>query len=414
MNPFERPDATPGQDAATADLLRRVLTREAAAVRPSIDGLDRILAATRSAEPTDDGRAPAAPRLVAATPGVRRPQRAVRWFPVLAAAAAVTMLLGGLGAVRLGVLHPSALAALTGPAASETGRSTPAAQPLPVYLVECQHDRWALVREFVPTTLTAPDARLDAALRLAVAGTSTDPDHTSAWAAPADTVNSATVNSATVNSATVNTAGNAGRSAGETGLDLAADAVDGSATDGRVTIRLSNSTLVRSATGPGGPTAKLAVQQLVWTASAVTGITTPVRIQGAEPSTSLFGQVRLDRDFTRTFGADDPRAPVWVSSLSDGQHLARGTATVRGDAVTTATGSVDWLLRGADGSTVATGVAGLHREDGHPANVGERALWELTVDLPAPGRYRLEVSQSWPQAARTDPPWVDTKTLIAA
>jgi hypothetical protein len=284
---------------------------------------------------------------------------------------------------------------------------------LPVYLVERQHDRWALVREFVPTTLTAPDARLDAALRLAVTGTSTDPDHTSSWAARsgvrADTGADPAPTPGTVTDS----------AAFGTGLDLATDAVDGSTADGRVTIRLSGALLSSSSSAgpavvPGGPPAKLAVQQLVWTASAVSGITTPVRIVGSDPSVPLFGQVRLGRDFTRAFGADDPRAPVWVSSLTDGQHLAQGVAVVRGDAVTTATGSVSWLLRGADGSTVSTGLATLHRDDGRPASVGERGVWELTVHLPAAGRYRLEVSQTWPQATSTDLPWVDTKTLIAA
>jgi hypothetical protein len=147
-------DSTP-EDRETAALLRGVLHREADAVHPSPDGLARILAGAQAARSEPGEGAPpvpvqaaepdpeplklktmeldivargegtgsaadSAPGAAGATvrPLVPRqrpasPGRLSRWLPALAAAAVVAVL-GGLGAVRLGVLHAPGRASFVG------------------------------------------------------------------------------------------------------------------------------------------------------------------------------------------------------------------------------------------------------------------------------------------------------------
>ena len=432
---FDPAVATALDDARTADLLRAALRREADAVRPSPDGLARILAAARSTGGTADRtqvqhrgpstvelpavvRPPASahpappagarsgarsdagdgggrgvgarlrrlvphPRPAANGTGARLSGHATRWSPALATAAAVALVAGCLGAVRLGVVHAPSLAAVVGAARQPAPAPTTvvAPPPLPVYLVSRQEGRWALVREFAATTLTDPGQRLEAALNLAVTGTASDPDLTSIWAS-----------------------------------EQLRGQVRGELTTGGVTVRLSDGLVAARPTSPERPgLARLAVQQLVWTATAVAGAghDGPVRLEGPTRTTSLFDELRLGTTFTRTLGDADPRAPVWVSSLTDGQRLRQGPAVVSGDATTTDSGAVQWALTGPDGDTVATGSQRLVRQDGSVPRVGERALFTLRVTLPAPGVYRLAVTQGWPWAT-PDLTWTDTKTLQAA
>jgi hypothetical protein len=103
---------------------------------------------------------------------------------------------------------------------------------------------------------------------------------------------------------------------------------------------------------------------------------------------------------------------VWVSSLVDSQQLVPGRAVIQGDAVTTSTGVVPWRLLSGDGlREISSGVATLRRETGGTPRAGERAVWEVELQLPAEGRYEFEVSQPWPGTTTT---WVDSKTLVAA
>jgi hypothetical protein len=251
--------------------------------------------------------------------------------------------------------------------------------PLPVYLVSQQHGRWALVREFTATSLRDPQERLNAALRLAVAGIGSDPDLTSVWSAPAQ----------------------------------AGDVQGGLTADG-ITIKLSAALLdPRAGTLPAAERpalARLAVQQLVWTATAVAGRDGPVRIEGPATTSQLFGTVPLQTTFTRSTGDTDPRAPVWISSIADGQHLSTGLAKISGDAVTTGTGAVDWSLTAPDGTTVGTGSRALARADGTVPQVGERGVFELQVPVPLAGEYQLTVTQHWATGDRSAT-WTDTKTL---
>ena len=110
------------------------------------------------------------------------------------------------------------------------------------------------------------------------------------------------------------------------------DLLDVSVTDARITITLS---------GPGGTafpedTERVSVQQLVWTAQAAVGRgTIPVRFVLADGSDAIFGTQPVDRTYNRPASRDlyhEDLAPIWVTSPTRGQELARGPVTVRGEA----------------------------------------------------------------------------------
>jgi hypothetical protein len=315
---------------------------------------------------------------------LRRPGRIGRWMPVLAAAAVVLALAGSLSAVRFGVLHAPGLASVVGRAGGGDGRAK-GADPLPVYLIQRQHDRWALVREYTPTSLTDRSERLTAALRLAVSGSATDPDLTSAW----------------------NVLGLTGEVRSQLRVGPG-DQITG------LVVTLASSLLgtARPATAARDSTlATLAVQQLVWTATATTGAVTSVRVTGEDGAAHLFGVEALDREFARGAGPDDPRAPVWVSTLREGQQLRQGAATVSGDAIVTEAGTVSWSLDRPDGSVAASGAVELLRQDGQRPRPGERALWQLSLPLAQHGRFVFRVRQSWPDGDPGAPAWEDTKSV---
>jgi hypothetical protein len=432
-----------------AELLRGALHREADAVRPTPEALDRILALARTApvgtSPTGDGashahdgaplirdgvaaaRGPATVELPAvgrpldepgtdhqrATDGqpVQEPPRTAGrvlhfavgggrrrglagWMPILSAAAAVAVLAGGLGAVRVGVIQaPGLVASAVGAkqAVRTDARAVIAAPqlPLPVYLVSRQQGRWALVREFTATTLSDPDERLAAALRLAVAGSGSDPDLTSVWAS----------------------------------LDLKGE-VAGQIDESHLTVRLSAGLVEarpaeeNSETMDRAALARLAVDQLVWTATAVVGRDGPVRIEtDADDSPALFDVLPLGRAYSRAYGQSDPRAPVWISTVADGQRFGRGNAIIGGDATTTQSGTVEWTLTGPEGTTVATGSQRLTREDGMATRTGERGNFQLHLLMPDAGIYRLTVTQRWlwpSSGSSTSAAWAETKTLQVA
>jgi hypothetical protein len=406
------PGPDPGPDDATAALLRGALRRQAENVQPSAGGLARILAAAhRTGPPT--GRAadtvPSPPRTPSATsvdrpgrisdtvpltrrpltpPGTadERPHRLARWAPVLAAAAAVMIVFSGLGLARPGWVVAPGLDAVVGGAPAVGPSHPPPVEPLPVYLVEHQFGHWALVREFSPTTLTDPLERLSAAVRLAVAGTGADADHTSAWRA----------------------VGEPASAAAEVTVTRDADGI---------VVRLPPVLLgTAPTTADSAPLAQLAVQQLVWTATATVRTNEQVRIEGPFPGSLLFGADLLGTPVGRD--GPDPRAPVWVASLVDGQRLVPGRAVIQGDAVQTPRGAVAWRLVDESGTQLNAGFAPLRPEPAGTLPVGGRGVWEVTLQLPAPGRYRFEVRQPWPGTRTAADPawmkvdWVDSKTLL--
>ncbi|MDQ1288657.1 MAG: hypothetical protein QG622_2223 [Actinomycetota bacterium] len=363
-------------DKATADLLRGVLSRRAEAVRPSADGLARILAAAREAEGPGAGPAPVE---------TRTSPRATRWsvsrIPSLLAAAAAVLLVGGLGLARFGVIHSPGLANVVGDPASSVPSPRPSAvEPLPVYLVQRQNDRWAVVREFVPTTLAAPAERLAEALRLSITGEGTDPDHSSAWV--------------------------------EAGFQVDTSDLTVTSAENGVAVTLSPELIAAGSSATSTRAlADLAIAQLVWTATATVHRNEPVRVDGP-PGTRLFGVTPLNRTFQRdTRPATDLRAPVWVSSLVDGQKIAPGRAVVQGDAVRADGDTVTWrLLREGSGTPLADGTVPLRTKAGAVPRIGERGVWQVTLQLPDEGQYEFQVSQPWPGSSGTL--WTDTKTLL--
>jgi hypothetical protein len=335
----------------TVDLLRGALHREAETVSPSPDGLTRIRAA------------------VGVPPSTAERFGARHWLPVVAAAAAVLgVTTGGLALVN----RTTPTTAV--PAAFVTDQpKPPPVAPLPVYFVQKQGSRWALVREFEPTTITDPTRRLQAAVRFAVDGKALDPDYTSVWRHKGLTGEVTTIRE------------------GE-----------------RLSIVLTKDLLGRqSAEAPDPALAALAVQQLVWTATAVTQLSVPVEVRGETKNARLLQGLTLDTTFQRTTGAKDGRAPVWISTLAQDQALKVGTATIAGDAVSAGGARVTWTLRHPqapqDADPVAQGTTDLTLIG------GQRGTWRITVPLPSPGRYELAVQQSWPDGSGEA--WEDTKTF---
>lgn len=348
------------------EVLRGALHREAEQVRPGPDGLRRIQA--RVAE-----QAPA-------------PGRWRRALPSLASAAAViAVAVGGVALLRP---SPGPVAAQVGSDVYLSPKAAPIVEPLPVYFAEKQGGRWALVREFVATTQTDPAVRLQTAVRLAVSGRAVDPEYTSVWRSL--------------------------KLSGEVG-------VSGGAVP---EVSLGKGLVGRGSTGEDDAAlARLAIQQLVWTVTATTQQSVPVRVQ-AEDGAKLFGQVALGGTFERTTGAKDPRAPIWISSLSEAQPLSTGTATITGDALVQ--GGLTWQLdrvdaSGAPGEAVDRGGIVPTQSSGQQAQTGQRGQWSITVRLPSRGSYRLSVlafddalgaqSRSLNKDGSQSPVWTDTKTF---
>ena len=262
-------------DDATAALLRDILRRQAEAVpaNPPADGLARLLATAHAEAATPS--TPETRPLVLAGHGGDRSRPTTRWTPALSAAAVVMIVCTGLGLARLGMITAPGLDAMTDGTPSAARPHPLTADPLPVYLVERQNQRWALVREFAPTTLTEPSKRLAEALRLTITGTGTDTDHTSAWKAA--------------------------------GVDLtAATQLTTTRADDGLVIRLPTGLLGSAPTDSARvPSARLAVQQLVWTATATAHDKAPVRIEGPAPGALLFGSFQLGQ----RIGRDQSRSP---------------------------------------------------------------------------------------------------------
>ncbi|MFN8081612.1 MAG: hypothetical protein U0Q19_18805 [Kineosporiaceae bacterium] len=361
-----------GMNASDTDLellLRRALAREAADVTPG-DRLESIRARARM-----QSTAPVVP--LARTPRrpgrLRRPQLAPRlWLPALAAAAVIALVM----------VAPSVTSWIhDGPVpVAQQSVNTPRVPPLPVYFIAQRDTQRVLVREFVPTTLTDPSARLDAALRLAVAGRAADGDYTSVWR---------TLHLTDLVAGELTGAVSATRSAQQ------------------ITVRLDPS-LVRPAESEDW--ARLAGQQLIWTATATAQQLVPVQLVSPGGPARLFGALPIDQPFERTLAGGDPRAKVWINSIVDGQTVDTGTATVTGDAAADSF-PVRWTLRRLTGAGQADATATVDtRADfgtpvPNPTGQGAdspRQAWQITLPLPTPGTYLLDVTVDG---------WSETKTL---
>jgi hypothetical protein len=373
-----------GGDDPTATLLRDVLHREADAVQPSPDGLRRIRAEIARQAP-------------------RRPRLARRWTPLLAVAAVLAMLAGGL-VLRWHARFPAQAAAASGAIVATMdqaeARIAPAAT-VPVYVVGRQGGRTVLFREFRATRANDEEGMVEDAVRLAITARPRDPHYTRLFAA-----------------------------------------LPGTKVTARVTprqIRLDISPAPKAVRGVTAADAEIAEQQLVWTATAAAAVAesaarTPIpstspgyKQPGLRPvsitldgrrGAALLGLAPLDADgspgalrHAHVKGSQDPRADVWIGDLTEGQRFRSGIQTVTGDAVSRADGSVHLqLLR--DGVRVLDTTLALDTSEESqfkaPPRAGERGHWRVDLDLSQHGSYTLVAWTGTPASTVES----DSKTFI--
>jgi Sporulation and spore germination len=318
-------------DDETVRRLRRALAREAEAVEPG-DGLERIQERTRG--------------------GAGR--RWVPWAAAVAAAAVVGLVAGAVVGLsvdddgQVAAPPPSLTSAPAAPVPSATDAPVETGDALPVYWLGEQGTRLALFREFGDAGPQDPAARVQAAVTQALTGTPADPDYSTAWAD--------------------------------------GSAATSSLADGEIRVDL-NSTAASGAS-MGSEVASLSVDQLVWTATAAAGEDLPVRITVAGGTPDLFGTVSLAEPFVRGSAESDPRAVVWISSLSEGESVTAGALEITGEGVNAFENTLIWTLV-REGATVDQGFFGVEATDG-AIDTGERGTWSLDLDL-QPGSYTLTV-----------------------
>lgn len=355
-------------DDPVAAMLRGALGREAERIQPSPDGLRRI-----RAELDGDLRP------------TRLQRRTRGWVPLLAAAAAV-VLLGGIGVGAEQLLAHRSTRPPAGPGPSPTATSAATSSPVPVYYLAQENGRQFLVREFRPAPATG--SGLAATLRArAEAGIGY------LLAAPRNPRYSSLLRAVP---------GNTQLNSGQISARVTAD---------RITVELPAEVVHRSYPAETG---SLAVQQLVWTVTGAVGLSSPippVLVEAAgSPAATVFGQPQPAGGFARTV-TPDPRAPVWITSFTDGDVLGRQPArSVDGDGANSYRPEVTWQLT-RNGKPVAGGTTQTKVERDRtmvPTPLHQRGQWTITVDIRQPGSYQLTVTQV---LAPGDPavPWSDTR-----
>ena len=300
------------------------------------------------------------------------PPRPPRWLAPLSAAAAVAVIAGTLYVVTRDDRTSAPPAASTSthssaPSASPSSEpsgatstnpsSVPAGQPavLPAYFVgPVGGDRpvFRLFREFLPGTVPAnatDDDKAKAALDLAM---NAQPfSNTDGYLQP-----------------------------------WSGTAIEGvTVTPKLITVTLSN------AGSPGirdKEVARVAVQELVWTAQAAVGKgTIPVTFEIADGSSAMFGQYPAADRYNRPASRDEyyqDLAPIWITAPARDQVLPSGKAVVVKGEATVFEANVRWELK--RGSTVAkTGFA--------TASVGGpgRGDYSFSLGALAPGSYTIRV-----------------------
>ena len=217
----------------------------------------------------------------------------------------------------------------TSPTAGPTAPAPPggAAGPtaLPVYVVADTPTGPRLFREFRPAPAGTGDttgARLAAALQLSVAGTTADPEYRSDWLEIGDG-------------------------------DHAVTAEDRTGGSGGIVVRFDDAADVAERPGDmAAGTARLAVQQLVYTAQAVVQQRVPVTFTDAsgQPLSTLLGEADTT---VEAAPALEVQAPVWVISPQDGQEVGRTFAVEGRGAFFEA--NVSWQLLDTEGTVVKDG-----------------------------------------------------------
>jgi hypothetical protein len=327
-----QPLPEPGEDAV-ATLLAEVLSSEARRIEPT----DRLA----------DIRTAAAKR--------RR-----SWAPVAAGAAAVVLIGGGAWAVvdRTGASdRPPSVAA--SPSPSVTPTATPTATPstsattasgtwaAPIYYLG--RNVSGLFREFHPLPVTPGPvvSHIDDALKVALDPNSPNrpADHFSPWLAGTS------------------------RSF-QVGLDPGSDTIT-------VTLPAAETT----SRGATRQQARLAAQQLVWTATAVAqDAQLGVRITFAGSKGKLFGVLPTDQVFHRPPAAltYEDLSNIWILSPEDGA-AAKSSVVVSGQACTFEAAVAWQLLRGS--TVVSSG----HTQTAQACPV--RGPWSVALRSLAPGSY---------------------------
>jgi hypothetical protein len=159
---------------------------------------------------------------------------------------------------------------------------------------------------------------------------------------------------------------------------------DVAVTDSRITLTLS---------GPGprdvdDETARISVQQLVWTAQGAVGRgPVPVRFSVADGSGAMFGRLATDRDYNRPSSDRyyEDLAPIWVNSPTRGEVVDGADVLVTGEA-TVFEGAFQWeLLDDSDGSVVDSGSG--QASAGGPA----RGTYEIRLGDLGRGDYAIRV-----------------------
>ena len=165
-------------------------------------------------------------------------------------------------------------------------------------------------------------------------------------------------------------------------------------TDERITVTLSGpgpSDLDLSGPGQSDPdeTARISVQQLVWTAQGAVGQgPIPVRFVVADGSDELFGRLPTDRDYNRPASTDryyEDLAPIWINRPTRGEVVDGSGVVVSGEA-TTFEGAFQWeLVSAANGSVLDSGFG--QASAGGPA----RGTYEIALGDLDPGEYAIRV-----------------------
>lgn len=350
----------PGEDETVA-ALRGALHLEAERVTPSPDGLQRIQ------------------REINAGRGRRRRSLIGQFAPALMTAAAVAVL-AVTGAIAVRLAQPTTPADGTAqPAATSTATAEARRGMLPVYVVGEQGGQHRLFREYRDTSATAKDDRVADAVTAALNHRAQDPDY-------------------------------------DIRLFEGGPSSRATATVSKSGITVTLTAAMVSRAGVGKSEAELAVQQVVWTATAAAAdvaagesfADTPVRIQVDRGRQSMFGVLPLDRDFRRAAGEADPRAPIWIISLVEGADVGHLPRKVEGDAALGDGGSVSWSLT-RNGIEVDRGQATLTKA------AGPRTGWECRPVTQQRGMYVLTVtlhqgSGVGPSSSTGD--WQDTRKFF--
>jgi hypothetical protein len=267
---------------------------------------------------------------------------------LLAAAATVLVLAGVGGVALLGGLHRPSSAAPAGagtptpstpstPSASGTAAPSATGPKLPVYWLGASKTRLWLYREFVPTSAVAPADRATAALTAMLSGPPADPDYSTPWHGSPVTV--------------------------QVG-------------DHEITVNLTAAAFANP--DVNAERARLAVQQLVYTVTAATQQSVPVRILvDGRSGYEAWGRLRLGEPVSRDSSAV---ASIWVTDPQQGQRVG---SPVTVDGVGSAfEGTLAWEVTSAGGQVVDSGTT--------QGGAQTPAPFSFTLRLP-PGTYTLTV-----------------------